>query len=483
MTHTNSKPVVYLNRVQHNGRNYLRILFKQNNEISKRIMNNDWIRYSIKMKGYFVKDTETNTGIIKELFEDIAYVSTHYLNWKPGPSISPDTIGLENLKQMALLKRKTTEQVMLFPFAEDEKRFVGFKRYIEKETFNKLRWANFIHFNNKTNTWQFVANRANLIRAIKILLPRYIVKINNDLKIHDLNIRLMLLEQSYDKGPAYKSCPLSFLEYMQLHNYSDNTFVTYHNMVLRFLNTFKGHSFEQVNGFGVYEIDTYHQNWLQNGSPSPSLINQSVNAIKLYYKVTSNSNLDLSMIHRPMRNKSLPTIYSRMEVKNIVESIDNLKHKTMIFLIYSSGLRVSELINMHQEDILIDRKMVFIRKSKGRKDRYTTLAETALKMLANYIIKYEPGKYLFEGQYGGQYSSTSLRKILKVAKAKANVRTPGSIHTLRHSFATHLLENGTDLRYIQELLGHSSSRTTEIYTHVSTLNISKITSPGDLINF
>ena len=239
------------------------------------------------------------------------------------------------------------------------------------------------------------------------------MKINNDLKIHDLNIRLMLLEQSYDKGPTYKSCPLSFLEYMQLHNYSDNTFVTYHNMVLRFLNTFKGHSFEQVNGFGVYEIDTYHQNWLQNGSPSPSLINQSVNAIKLYYKVTSNSNLDLSMVHRPMRNKALPTIYSRMEVKNIVESIDNLKHKTMIFLIYSSGLRVSELINMHQEDILIDRKMVFIRKSKGRKDRYTTLAETALKMLTNYIIKYKPSKYLFEGQFGGQYSSTSLRKILK----------------------------------------------------------------------
>lgn len=127
-------------------------------------------------------------------------------------------------------------------------------------------------------------------------------------------------------------------------------------------------------------------------------------------------------------------------------------------------------------------RMVFIRRSKGRKDRYTTLAESALGMITEYIIKHKPKMYLFEGQYGGQYSSTSIRNILHTAKSKAKVTTVGSVHTLRHSFATHLLENGTDLRYIQELLGHSSSRTTEIYTHVSTLNISKITSTGDLID-
>jgi site-specific recombinase XerD len=137
---------------------------------------------------------------------------------------------------------------------------------------------------------------------------------------------------------------------------------------------------------------------------------------------------------------------------------------------------------MRKEDILVERKMVFVKGGKGKKDRYTMLAEAALKLINEYIEEYKPEKYLFEGQYGGKYSTTSLRKILHRAKTNAGVTTHGSVHTLRHSFATHLLENGTDLRYIQELLGHNSSKTTEIYTHVSNLNISKIKSPGDMIN-
>jgi site-specific recombinase XerD len=126
--------------------------------------------------------------------------------------------------------------------------------------------------------------------------------------------------------------------------------------------------------------------------------------------------------------------------------------------------------------------MVFVKGGKRKKDRYTILAESALELINDYIKDYKPEKYLFEGQYGGKYSTTSLRKILHRAKTKAGVATPGSVHTLRHSFATHLPENETDLRYIQELPGHKNSKTTEIYTHVSTMNISQIKSPGDMIN-
>jgi len=320
------------------------------------------------------------------------------------------------------------------------------------------------------------------MKALEYLIPEYSIKINSELKISDLKLRLMLLEQSYKKDKYFISCPIEFLEYMQLHNYSRSTFDTYHNMILRYLNTFKGHSLSQINNFGVEEIDTYHKIWMQNSSPSSSLINQSVNAIKLYYKVVNKILINLEDIHRPMRNKTLPTVYSLAEIRGIFGCIQNTKHKTMLFLVYSAGLRVSELISMRVEDILVDRKMILIRQSKGRKDRYTTLASAALAMLRSYMKEYKPEKYLFEGQYGGQYSSTSVRKILHTAKRKAGIATPGSVHTLRHSFATHLLENGTDLRYIQELLGHKSSKTTEIYTHVSTLNISQITSPGDMIN-
>ncbi len=165
----------------------------------------------------------------------------------------------------------------------------------------------------------------------------------------------------------------------------------------------------------------------------------------------------------------------------IMSQISYPKHKALLFLIYSAGLRISEVINLRKEDLLRDRGLLFVRQSKGRKDRYTKLADNALRLIDAYLEENNPKQYLFEGQYGGRYSTTSIRNVLHEAKQKAAVTTRGSVHTLRHSFATHLLENGTDLRYIQELLGHESSRTTEIYTHVSNLNLSKITSPGDLI--
>ena len=190
----------------------------------------------------------------------------------------------------------------------------------------------------------------------------------------------------------------------------------------------------------------------------------------------------LEQLARPKRNKPLPEVYSKDEVERLIKSVENPKHKAVLFLIYSAGLRIGEVLRLRKEDLLRDRKLLFIRKSKGRKDRYTKLAGNALILIDKYLEEVTPKEYLFEGQYGGQYSTTSIRNTLHKAKDQAGITTRGSVHTLRHSFATHLLESGTDLRYIQELLGHESSKTTEIYTHVSNLNLSKITSPGDLIN-
>ena len=484
MNVTSYKPAIFLNRIEFNKKSYIKLYYKPNEIILHRIKKNDWIWYSVELNSYYVIDSEKNIGLVMDLFSDIAYVSTKHIDWKPRlqPRISSNNIGLGDYDKPALVKKEKSGTITLFPYEEKGKKLIGFKQFFPKDILFEINKSEIFDRNNEMGIWQFIASRNNFKKAIDYLIKDYSININPELTISDLRIRLILLEQSYQKGRDFKSCPIEFLEYMQLHNYSKSTFNTYHNMVLRYLNTFKGHRLSQVNDFGIKEIDTYHKIWMQKNSPSSSLINQSVNAIKLYYKVVSNKSIDLKEIHRPMRNKSLPTIYSREEIHRIIECIKNPKHKTIIFLIYSAGLRVSELLNMRVEDILVDRRMVFIRRSKGRKDRYTTLAESALSMLSEYIIKNKPVKYLFEGQYGGQYSSTSIRNILHAAKKKAGVSTPGSVHTLRHSFATHLLENGTDLRYIQELLGHSSSKTTEIYTHVSTLNISQITSPGDLIN-
>ena len=195
----------------------------------------------------------------------------------------------------------------------------------------------------------------------------------------------------------------------------------------------------------------------------------------IHYKV-----IVTEKIHRPKREKVLPNVLSKEEIKLILNAHNNLKHKTMLSLIYSCGLRRSELLHLKPSDIDSKRGIVIIRQSKGKKDRIAPLSSKILEMLRAYYLLSKPKIWLFEGQtVGEQYSEYSLQNVLKQALQKVQIKKPVTLHWLRHSYATHLLESGTDLRYIQELLGHSSSKTTEIYTHVSTKNLQQIKSPFD----
>lgn len=188
------------------------------------------------------------------------------------------------------------------------------------------------------------------------------------------------------------------------------------------------------------------------------------------------------LIHRPKREKTLPNVLSKEEVKSILNALGNSKHRTMLSLIYSCGLRRSELLNLKPLDIDSKRNIIIIRAAKGKKDRIVPLSAKILEMLREYYKSYKPKTWLFEGQQGNEpYDARSLSNVLKQALAKTTIKKPVSLHWLRHSYATHLLEAGTDLRYIQEILGHSSSRTTEIYTHVSTQSVQKIISPFETL--
>ncbi len=176
----------------------------------------------------------------------------------------------------------------------------------------------------------------------------------------------------------------------------------------------------------------------------------------------------------------MPNVLSKEEVKAILEAHGNIKHKAMLSMIYSCGLRRSELLNLKFSDIDSKRNIVLLKNAKGKKDRIAPLSPKILELLRNYYKDYKPSVWLFEGQIKGEhYSEKSLQSVLKQALQKAGITKPVTLHWLRHSYATHLLESGTDLRYIQELLGHSSSKTTEIYTHVSTKSIQQIKSPFD----
>ena len=177
--------------------------------------------------------------------------------------------------------------------------------------------------------------------------------------------------------------------------------------------------------------------------------------------------------------KTLPFALSEEEILLILRSVSNLKHKAILMVIYSAGLRISECINLKIKDIDSNRMQIRVEQSKGKKDRYTLLSTKTLLILRDYFKTYRPKEFLFEGQDGGCYSTRSIQNIFRDAVEKTKIKKKVSVHSLRHSFATHLLENGTNLRYIQSLLGHANSKTTEIYTHVTTKGFENLKSPLD----
>ncbi len=188
-------------------------------------------------------------------------------------------------------------------------------------------------------------------------------------------------------------------------------------------------------------------------------------------------------VKRPRKDKKFPVVLSKEEeVANILSSVDNIKHKAILMLIYSAGLRVGEVIKLKTEDIDSQRMLIHVKGAKGRKDRYSLLSESALKTLRKYWKQHKPVKWLFHGPNKEKYITIrTAQRIFEMACKRGGIKKEVTIHSLRHSFATHLLESGVDLRYIQEILGHKSSKTTEIYTHVTNTNLAKIRNPLDQI--
>ena len=268
-----------------------------------------------------------------------------------------------------------------------------------------------------------------------------------------------------------------FKQWLQAKRYSENTIKTYADALKSFLTFYTHKTVSEITNDDVIWFTNEH---ILKNKFSTSYQNQIVNAIKLYFKTIHNEVLIIDKIHRPKREKVLPNVLSKEEIKFILEAPSNLKHKAMLSMIYSCGLRRSELLHLKPTDIDSKRGIVLIRQSKGKKDRIVPLSNKILEMLRVHYVQYKPMVWLFEGQNKGvKYSEKSLQSVLKQTLQKTKISKPVTLHWLRHSYATHLLESGTDLRYIQELLGHNSSRTKEIYTHVSTKSLEQIKSPFD----
>lgn len=274
--------------------------------------------------------------------------------------------------------------------------------------------------------------------------------------------------------------PEGYLDLLEQKRYSPSTIKTYRAYFSDFMEYHKGRNIDCLK---VADINRYILYLVNEKKISVSQQNMRINAIKFYYEqVRGGKRQYYGGIIRAKEYKTLPEVLSRDEVKRILSCLANRKHHCMISLIYSAGLRRSELLNLTPPDINSERMLVRIM-GKGKKCRYSLLSEKVLHELREYFREYRPKKWLFEGETPGeQYSASALVKVLKEAADRAGIRHRVHIHMLRHSFATHLLEQGSDLRTIQELLGHNDIKTTSIYLHVTSAHKSSIPNPLDTLD-
>lgn len=301
------------------------------------------------------------------------------------------------------------------------------------------------------------------------LVNTYKLKLKDDRQRYNMDA-IVLDEADANKIERFK-------KWLQTKRYSDSTVLTYSSLIVFFCKYLVKRNCTEMSPMIV---SRFNYEFIVQPKKSIAYQNQAINAIKQYFEYCG-IDVEIGEIERPKREKKLPVVLSMEEVHRIISCAHSLRHKCLLSLIYSGGFRLGEALNLKLCDIDSQRMLIHIKGAKGRKDRYTLLSLKALAILREYYRVYTPKVYLFEGPNGERYSPRSVQSVVKNAVARAGINKRITPHSLRHSFATHLLENGTDLRYIQNLLGHNSPKTTMIYTHVSDMAVQKIRNPFDMM--
>ncbi|MCL8008167.1 site-specific integrase [Gelidibacter japonicus] len=360
-----------------------------------------------------------------------------------------------------------------------EKRYIGLQFSTDKVIHALVKQLPEVKWSNTYNMAYIVNNKNNLNKIFQTFngvawvncnhfFDKKIIKQNNE----DIDITWFRKRQL---PTTYRVCPTNYLDKLELKKYANNTVKSYVSTFETFINHYNTKELIEINEL---DVRSYVLKLVQEGK-SNSYINSAINSIKFYYESVLGMPNRFYEIERPRKEKKLPKVLSKDDVLSIIANTNNLKHKCIVSLLYSSGIRRNELINLKITDIDSKRMLIRIEAAKGNKDRYTLLSHSLLIDLREYYKQYKPKKYIVEGLYGKQYSGQSIGKVVLNAALKAGIQIPVTPHMLRHSFATHLLEAGVDLRQIQVLLGHGSSKTTEIYTHVATTTFEKIKNPLD----
>jgi len=380
---------------------------------------------------------------------------------------------------------------------------IGIKFNYEKKVIEILRSVPFVSWSKSFSIWHMPYSRSTLKAFINVVKRHsWELDINDSAlqelldsnrsnrdaritergKIHNQRISC----QFKSTGSQIKEIPNStldrikkFEEYMYQRRYSKSTICNYVSALKQF---FSRHPDKEWSDISMDDIQTYNYKEFIVRNCSASAQDQCISALKLFFRLFEKEDVIPEKILRPKRGKTLPNVLTKEEVRRIILACSNIKHRCLISLIYAGGLRIGEALNLCLDDIRRKENLLYIRSAKGNKDRRVPLSAAMLKIIEEYWYAYRSEKYLFEGAVGVRYTYSSSQKLFQRAVRRSGIKISVTLHTLRHSYATHLLESGVGLRFIQELLGHSSPKTTMIYTHVSGKKLNEIKSPFDDLN-
>ena len=495
------KKKIILKRLFHNDEKRLAVLFDYDNTLIERVKSIKGIRWSQSNGCFHAPDDENHLKQIISVFREIAEIDISSISSVEREKVSVPEKVLKNIKQVEssppkVITENRTKDDYFIPQGRKEKKssvfdpvlftisekegglIIRFTGKYDQEWVDELRTYGKPFYDKISNEWILEWSQLAVDSLSDYFSQREVDVVIKKKALPAALAGIREVQGSEVRGHRLGNEALEGIEVLRRHleekRYSERTIVSYLASLELFFKYFHEKKPFDIRGEDVSEFIEDH---ILKLGYSASYQNIMVSAIKMFYSLSGRRRVDPDTLQRPRRSRALPKVFSKEEIMKIFSATRNNKHKLILWLIYSCGLRRSEVVNIKLTDLETERGILKIREGKGNKDRMVPIPKKVWEKIAVYIKSYNPKEYLFEGQAGGRYSVESVYSVFKRSLRLAGIQKDVGVHSLRHSYATHLHEGGLDIRYIQELLGHNSSRTTEIYTHVSRRNLFAIRSP------
>ncbi len=458
------KPAIFLNRFSHGATSLIKLFYYENETIEGLLKSLSYVYYSHQYRCYYLRDRLELIRKLRYDLRDNVYISDKYLN----PEALLTAFKERQASPLNQNGHKATNSIPIVRCV-----LANNKCYLQLP--HKQRWTIFLqelgcNFEPKRDVW-LVPEYEKKMRTIKAYFYNQGCRFNEQARHNDKKAQHMK-RQDYRNDKDIQD----YIKILTLQGAGIRTIENYASQVKKLKDYYEG---KPVNEISDEEIRDYLFFLREELSYSWSAQNIVVSAIKRYMLSLTEREINELLIPRPTTKKSLPKVLEKEEVEAILRQNIYIKHKCLLYMLYATGIRCGELINLKVEDIKFNNNVIEIKQGKGDKSRIVSMPDKLKYLLFAYLRKEQPSIFVFEGQNGGKYSSTSVQRVVKNTVLKAGIDKRVTPHMLRHSYATHLHDSGMDIRNIQKLLGHSSTKTTEIYTYISKRDISKLKSPLD----